>query len=139
MSAENSQTQNLKRYKISDSWKDDISVTLEVDHDKLTQERAEMFLRFWTGAADRIEEEDGNAVRAAIRSFGVDAIYHMLGDLGASFNGGHTATHWSHKIRDNEGFGGEDGTPHGWIGIRIIAAEAQSPSYDEVEIKELSA
>lgn len=132
-------TENIKRYKVTDAWDSDINVTLEVDHDKLTPERAELFLRFWTGADDQIETEDGNVVRAAIRSFGVDCIYHMLGDLGASFNGGHAAAHWSQKIRDNEGFGGEDDTPHGWIGIRVIAAEAQSPSFDEVELTELSA
>jgi hypothetical protein len=127
---------NIKTYTVSESWGDKLEIKLEVDHDKLTPERAEMHLRFWSGAEDQIAEEDGNAVRAAIRSFGVNAIYHMLGDLGASFSGGRVADQWSKKIRDLEGYGGEDGTPYGWLGIRILSAQAQSPSFDEVELKE---
>lgn len=128
----------LKTYKVSETFGDRFEITLEVDHEKLTPERAEEHLRFWTGADDQIEDEDGDAVRAAIRSFGVNAIYHMLGDLGAQFSGGWVANEWSKKIRDNEGYGGEDDTPHGWLGIRILSAQAQSPSFDEVELKEIA-
>jgi hypothetical protein len=129
---------NIKKYKVSEAWGDSLEVTLEVDHDKLTPELAETHLRFWTGADEQIGEEDGDAVRAAIRAFGVNAIYHMLGDLGASFSGGWVAGEWSKKIRDFEGYGGEDGTPYGVLGIRILSAEAQSPSFDEVELKEIA-
>lgn len=128
---------NIKQYKVSESWGDNLEVTLEVDHDKLTPERAEEHLRFWSEADDKIDEEDGNAVRAAIRDFGVNAIYHMLGDLGAKFSGGWIADNWSKKMRDHEGYGGEDDTPYGWIGIRILSAQAQSPSFDEVELAEI--
>lgn len=127
---------NIKTYTVSETWGDRFEIKLEVDHDKLTPEHAEMHLRFWSGADDQIAEEDGNVVRAAIRSFGVNAIYHMLGDLGASFSGGRVADQWSKKIRDMEGYGGEDDTPYGWLGIRILSAQAQSPSFDEVELKE---
>lgn len=129
---------SIKTYTVSESWGDNFEIKLEVDHDKLTPERAEQHLRFWTGADDQIEEEDGNAVRAAIRAFGTNAIYHMLGDLGATFAGGWVAEQWSKKMRDFEGYGGEDGTPYGWIGIRILSAKAQSPSYDELELKEVA-
>ena len=128
----------IKRYTIKQAWGDH-SVTLEVDHSTLTPERADQHLRFWTGADDQIDEEDGNVVRAAIRSFGVNAIYHMLADYGASFKDGAVAKIWSEKMRDLEGYGGETGTPYGWLGIRIVAAEAQSPSFDEVELEELPA
>lgn len=129
---------SIKTYTVSESWGDNFEIKLEVDHDKLTPERAEQHLRFWTGAEDQIEEEDGNAVRAAIRAFGANAIYHMLGDLGATFAGGWVAEQWSKKMRDFEGYGGEDGTPYGWLGIRILSAKAQSPSYDELELKEVA-
>lgn len=131
-------TSQIKRYTIKQAWGDH-SVTLEVDHATLTPERAEQHLRFWTGADDHIAEEDGDVVRAAIRAFGVNAIYHMLADYGASFKDGAVAKIWSEKMRDIEGYGGETGTPYGWLGIRIVAAEAQSPSFDEVELEEISA
>lgn len=108
-----STTSQIKRYTIKQAWGDH-SIKLEVDHAILTPERADMHLRFWTGADDQIAEEDGDVVRAAIRAFGVNAIYHMLAD-----------------------YGGETDTPYGWIGIRIVEAEAQSPSFDEVELEEL--
>lgn len=127
---------NLKKFKVDAAFKD-CSVTLEVDIDKLTDERAGMFLRFWTGADDQIADEDGNLIRAAIRNFGVNAMYHMLRDFGASFSGGYQAEHWSKEMRDMEGYGGEDGTPHGWIGIRVLAAEAESPSWDECSLDEV--
>lgn len=126
-------TEAIKQYTVKNTL-GDTEVTLEVDHAKLTHERAEMHLRFWTSADEYIEEENGDSVRAAIRSFGVDAMYHMLGDLGASFTGGFMADKWSKKMRVMEGYGGEDGTPHGWLGIRIIAAQVQSPSFEEVEL-----
>ncbi|MCF4980766.1 DUF2528 family protein [Pseudomonas gessardii] len=128
----------IKRYKIEQTWGGNHSVTLEVDHETLTTERALEHLRFWTGADDKISEEDGDAVRAAIRDFGVNAIYHMLADFGADFKDEATAKRWSEKMRDMEGYGGETATPYGWLGIRIIAAEAQSPSFEEVELKEVA-
>jgi hypothetical protein len=127
---------DIKRYTVKDQW-GDLSVTLEADHAILTPERAEMFLRFWTSADEHIDTEDGDAVRAAIRAFGTDTMYHMLGDLGASFKNEAVADIWSKKMRDIEGFGGEDETKYGWIGIRIISAEVQSPSFDEVELNEI--
>lgn len=127
----------IKRYTIKQAWGDH-SIKLEVDHAILTPERADMHLRFWTGADDQIAEEDGDVVRTAIRAFGVNAIYHMLADYGASFKDARTAKHWSEKMRDLEGYGGETDTPYGWIGIRIVEAEAQSPSFDEVELEELA-
>lgn len=127
---------HIKRYTIKQT-EGDHSVTLEVDHTILTPERAEQHLRFWTGADDQIADEDGDVVRAAIRSFGVNAIYHMLAGYGASFTGGQAAKIWSEEIRSNEGYGGETDTPYGWLGIRILAAQADSPSFDEVELEEL--
>ncbi|MBD1555252.1 DUF2528 family protein [Pseudomonas typographi] len=126
---------NLKKYKVDAAFKD-CSVTLEVDHDKLTTERAREHLRFWSGAEAMIDDEDRDAVRAAIRDFGVNAMYHMLGDLGASFSGGYQAERWSKELREMEGYGGEDGTPHGWIGIRVLAADAESPGWDDCELEE---
>lgn len=127
---------NLRRYKVDAAFKE-CSVILEVDTDKLTIERAEMFLRFWTGAEGKIADEGGDVVRAAVRDFGVNAMYHMLGDMGASFSGGHQAERWSKEMRDMEGYGAEDGTPHGWLGIRVVAADAESPSWDECSLDEV--
>lgn len=129
---------NLKTYKVDAAFKD-CWVKVEVDHDKLTAERAELFLSFWTDWEDKVSDENDDPVRAAIRDFGVNAMYHMLGGLGASFNGGYQADRWSKELRENEGYGGEDGTPHGWIGIRVVAAEAESPAWDDCDLAEVAA
>lgn len=129
---------SIKRYKVEHQWHDH-NVTLEVDHDTLTPERAELFLRFWTSGADNISDEDGDAVRAAIRSFGATAIREMLSEYGATFTGAFNANIWSKKIRDIEGHGGENDTPHGWIGIRIVKADVDDIGFDDVAIKEIEA
>ena len=126
----------IRKYTVTETWGDRFEISLEVDHEKLTPERAEMHLRFWSGADEKISDENDDPVKAAIREFGTNAIYHMLGDLGAKFSGGWVAAEWSKKMRDMEGYGGEDETPYGWLGIRILSADAQSPSYDDLELKE---
>lgn len=126
---------HIKRYIVEDSWKE-YSVTLEVDHSILTQERARDYLSFWSGGYDFAYQEGGDSVRGMIRFFGANAIREMIASYGATFSNQDSGEYWSERIRDEEGFGGEGDTPFGYIGIRIVAADVETVGFDDVELKE---
>ena len=131
---------NIKRYRVFEPMSD-YEVTLEVDHDTLTPELAQQINKFWTCHEDRAEAEDGDPVRTVIRMFGSEAAVMMVSDGwgGASFGtlNEEAGARWSIKFRDQEGWGGENDTPFGLCGIRIVAASAQPPGYDEFELHQV--
>lgn len=130
----------IKRYTVAHEWHDH-TVTLEVDHDRLTAENAALYLTFWTGGNEFSEDERGDAVRGLVRFFGAVAMRQILAEYGATFDASseEAGRIWSAQIRETEGFGGEDGTLFGCIGIRIVAADVEAPSFDDVALKELTA
>ena len=132
---------NIKRYKVSQIF-GDYEVWLEVDHSILTPARAKEINEFWSGAKDRIEDEDGDETRAVLRLAGSTAVRVILTDwLGGAFftvEDTDAGRIWSEKFRALEGWGEEDETPFGWCGIRIIRAEAELPSFDDFELKEVA-
>lgn len=132
-------TATTKRYTVKHEWHDH-TVTLEVDHARLTAEEAALYLTFWTGGDEFTEDESGDPVRALVRYFGTVAMRQILAEYGATFNESHkeAARIWSKQIRDTEGFGGEDGSPFGPIGIRILAADVETTDFDDVKLQELS-
>lgn len=137
---------NIKRFTVKDTWKD-YEVTLEVDLDRLTSERAELINSFWSGDKYRLRQENGDVVKAVIRLAGQTLINTMLCQGGANFYE-HTkgafndnpGVIWSRDdLHNEEGWGGpveEDG--FGWCGIRVVAAEVSMPSYDEVTLSEVA-
>lgn len=137
--AESSSTSNIKRYKVSQEWAD-FEVFVEVDHNVLTPERANDINRFWSGDDDRVQEENGDVVRAVIRMFGAWAAGMILRGFGANFGTkNEDAAHMlSVQFRGEEGWGGENGTPFGWCGIRIVAATVECPGFDEFEVREVA-
>lgn len=136
-----SEQTNLKRYKVKDSWKD-YEVTLEVNLDRLTTERAELINSFWTSAEDRLDEEDGDIIRTVIRLAGLEVICEMLEDGGADFSGdcnSYPARSSTWALHNKEGWGGKiDGDDFGWCGIRVIAADVQLTRFEDVALAELS-
>lgn len=136
----------IKRYTVEESWKD-YSVTLEVDHSILTAERAKMINDFWSNNDHRESEEDGDVVRAVIRFAGSNLINMMLRHGGTDFNektrrpifNDSPGPIWTKDLHDEEGWGGtEDENPFGWCGIRVIAASVDTPSFDDVELKDIT-
>lgn len=131
---------NIKRFKIKDTWKD-YEVTLEVNLDRLNAERAQLINSFWTGADDRLDEENGNVVHAVIRLAGHELICQMLNDGGASFSQGDDkwlVNRVSKELHDEEGWGGDgDGDGFGWCGIRVIAADVSMPCFEELTLSEI--
>lgn len=140
-------TANIKRFKVKDTWKD-YEVTLEVNLDRLTPERAEMINSFWSGDDYRLREEKGDTVRAVIRLAGQRLINAMLSQGGSEFSestkgalfGDNPGPIWTQDdLHNEEGWGGtveEDG--FGWCGIRVVAAEVFVPGFDDVALSEIA-
>lgn len=132
---------NIKRFKVKDISKD-YEVILEVDLERLTVERATAINTFWTGADDRVDEEDGDVVRAVIRMAGHEVICELLEDRGGHFTTtchGFPAQASTERLHSREGWGGEvDGDNFGWCGIRVLAADVQLPDFEEVALVELA-
>ncbi|GGE50367.1 MAG TPA: DUF2528 domain-containing protein [Pseudomonas sp.] len=132
---------NIKRYKVSETF-GEFEVRLEVDHSILTPARAKEINEFWGSPEDRIAAEKGDEVKAVIRLAGSRAAAMIISDGwgGASFGSGRPEAGeiWSKQFRAQEGWGGEEDTPFGWCGIRIIAADVEMPGFDDFELKEVA-
>ncbi|ATR85201.1 single-stranded DNA-binding protein [Pseudomonas sp. HLS-6] len=132
-------TPNIKRFKVKDTWKD-YEVTLEVNLDRLTPERAELINSFWTSAEDRLAEEDDDVVRTVIRLAGLEVICEMLEDGGADFSSdsnSYPARSSTWALQNKEGWGGKIvGDEFGWCGIRVVAADVQLPGFEDVALSE---
>jgi hypothetical protein len=133
----------IKRYIVRDFWKD-YSVTLEVNHEILVNERATMINEFWSNHADRLSAEQGDVVKSVVRYFGFTMMRIMLAEGGADFGinykcpvtGGHPGRYWSEDLHNEEGWGGDNhANPYGWCGIRVIAADVDAPTFDDVELE----
>ena len=81
-------------------------------------------------------------VRAVIRLYGARLIGMLLQSGGRHFDhqtNAACAEVWTVDMCVLEGWGGEDGTPHGWCGIRALSAEVVVPGFDGVELHEVKA
>lgn len=131
------------QYKVKETWKD-YEVTLEVNHDILTEEVATLINQFWSGNDWRLSAEDGDVVRVVIRLFGSSMIQTMLSYGGARFSstfkspitGDNPGRYWTEDQQNEEGWGGtQDGHPYGFCGIRVIAADVETLGFDDVELE----
>ncbi|AQT97517.1 hypothetical protein B1R45_22725 [Pseudomonas azotoformans] len=130
---------------VKETWKE-YQVTLEVNHDVLTEETASLINGFWSNADDRLSAENGDVVRTVIRLFGQTMICRMLSEGGASFSittknlmtGDNPGPFWTEDLHNEEGWGGNEPGPYGFCGIRVIASDVETPSYDDVELVEVS-
>lgn len=113
---------------------EDYAITLDVDREVLTVEKATLMNDFWSGNEDRLSAENGDVVRVMVRLFGVAAIRHMLADGGASFGSGQadTAGYWLKRVlrEEHEGWYGPDE-----LGITIVTADVYVPDFDDVSME----
>ncbi|MDZ7870749.1 MAG: DUF2528 family protein [Rheinheimera sp.] len=123
---------NVKTYRVKEDWKD-YEVWLEVDHDVLTPELAELINNFWNGGKERVKAEQGSVIKAVIRFAGYIVINEMLAQGGASFRKSSTAAIklWSDWLAEQEGW------PE--LGIRVVYGEVETTDFDSVELSEVSA
>lgn len=128
------------QYKVKEVWKD-YEVTLEVNHAVLTVEVATLINQFWSDDHWRLAAENGDVVRTVIRLFGSSMIQIMFSEGGASFSsasrsGDHPAPYWTADLHNEEGWGGtQGGDPYGFCGIRVIAADVETPGFHDVELE----
>ncbi|WP_228022208.1 MULTISPECIES: DUF2528 family protein [unclassified Pseudomonas] len=117
---------NLKKHTLMDSWKD-WSITLEVDHDILTIERATEINEFWTSAEERLSDEDGDVVMVVIKMAAKHLVYAFLEMGGGVCSDERAAGHWTRdNLQNDEGWGGTvKGSAFGWCGIRLVSADIE--------------
>lgn len=117
---------NLKRFTLSDSWKD-WQLTLEVDLDILTVERATEINEFWSDADYRLSKANGDVVRAVIKMAAGSFVYAFLEIGGACVTKDEGGNNWTTTgLHNQEGWGGsEEGNPFGWCGIRLVSADVE--------------
>jgi len=129
---------NIKRFLVKEDWKD-YQVTLEVDMEVLTDEKATMINDFWTGSKDRLGECNGDVRATVVRLFGQNAICTFLQDGGVCTNTDWVLNRISKELRGEEGWGGEDDDAglFGWCGIRVVSADVEMPSFDDLELSEI--
>lgn len=115
---------NLQKFTLGDSWKD-WQLTLEVDLDILTEERATEINEFWSGDDDRLRDADGDVIRAVIKLAAERLVFALLRVSGGIVFGDEQAAIWTKQdLHDEEGWGGsEEGNPFGWCGIRLVTAD----------------
>lgn len=119
----------VKTYQVIADWFSDAEISLQVNHDVLTQELATEINRFWSGAADRLDLEDGDVVRAVIHLFGAEAIRYFMAEGGASFGSLETGRYWTDKVLKEQAEGWPDCDS---LGILITAAEVPVVCYGDV-------
>lgn len=118
---------SIKQYTLKDVWRD-WEVVLEVDHAKLNDERATLINQFWSGDDHRLDDSGGDVVKAVIKLAGEQLITALLKTGGGMVNKSNTdsAGYWTRDdLHNEEGWGGADGTPFGWCGIRLISADVE--------------
>lgn len=113
-----------RRFKLEAGF--DLSVTVEVDMDKLTPELATEINSFWSGADDVLGAADGDVVLAAVLRSGpylMGAVLQGYNEFGAQ-----------KELDESEGW-----PPNGEHGIRIIDFEIPDMDADMIDVTEIAA
>lgn len=122
----------IKTFKVQAEYNDMMYVLLQVDTDKLTPEQATYTNDLYgpyslNGGQGRIEDEDGDVVRAVVRLFGALAIQQMLLAGGACFKARGSQA-WRNRLE------AELALDFSSNGIRVIEAQVEIPDFDTVEL-----
>lgn len=128
---------SLEKFLVSDQ-NATFFVTLEVDRTKLTTELTTEINDFWSGNDDRVDSMDGDVVKAVIKLYGLRLIAMMLRDGGEQFVRPDGAALWTQRMQQEEGWPGGDDTPHGALGMRVVAADVLIPGFDECDLDEVT-
>ncbi|WP_371356141.1 DUF2528 family protein [Pseudomonas chlororaphis] len=117
---------NLKQYTLKDAWKD-WDITLEVNHDQLTVERATLINEYWSDSKWRLSEANQDVVMAVIKMAARQLVFAFLEIGGGTCNTTEAAGYWTRdNLHNQEGWGGTEGNePFGWCGIRLVSADIE--------------
>lgn len=113
------------RYKLSAGWTEEISVTVEVDLDLLTNQLAEEINNFWACADEVLAAAAGEIVLAAVRRAGPYLIGAVL--EGKTIEGAQA------ELDEAEGW-----PTQGKHGIKIIDFEVPAMGSADLELQELN-
>lgn len=112
-----------KIYKLSSGL--DVSLTVEVDLEKLTPALAAEINDFWSGADDVLRAAGGDVVEAAVRRAFPSLISY-------AFDGWNSLGMVS-RLEEQEGWPGE-----GWGGIRVLDVDIPDLDSDGIEVEVLA-
>lgn len=120
---------NIKRYEIDYDWK--ANVTIEIDHDIVTDEALHELNNFWSSADWRIQRA-GSVLNAVLKMLAREIMV-------IQFSAGYT-TEYLIKQFDWDSGNGQEGWPpmDGSQGIKIINTEDLDIDYDDMSIEEKS-
>lgn len=113
-----------KRYKLAVGFGEEISVTVEVDHDVLTPELAKEINDFWTSADEVLAAANDDIVLAAVRRAGPYLIGAVL--EGCNLYGAQK------ELDEAEGW-----PPRGAHGIKIVDFEIPDMGSVDLEMEEI--
>jgi len=120
-------------YLVTATWFDDAQVHLQVDLDVLTPALATEINTFWSGAEGRLNDENGDVVRAVVRLFGVCAIQYFMenGGVGAQASE-EVSRYWTGAVikAQGEGWPGLD-----QLGILITSAHVGVVEFEDVQLE----
>ncbi len=125
---------DIKRYEIN--WNDCAFMTVEVDHSKVTEEALHETNNFWSGAEDRIDDEDGSVLNAVLK---------MLANacFTEAWSGGWGVSRVVDRFDYDCKFGngGIEGWPKmdGSSGIKLIACDVSLFTPHDTQVKEVTA
>lgn len=120
-------------YLVTASWFDDAQVRLQVNLNVLTPELATEINTFWSGANDRLSDEDGDVVRSVVRLFGVCAIQYFMRNGGANASASDEVSRiWTADViaAQGEGWPGVDA-----LGILIKSVVVRVVDFDDVSLE----
>lgn len=117
---------NIKRYEIDYDWK--ASVTVEIDHDIVTEAELHNLNNFWSNAEWRIKQH-GGVLNAVLKALAWRVIYIQFTE-GYTIEGLIEQFDWNSR-------NGQEGWPpmDGSHGIKIIDTEDLEIDYDDMSIK----
>ena len=117
---------NIKRYEIDYDWK--ANVTVEIDHDIVTDDALHELNNFWSNAEWRVEQHDG-VLNAVLKMLAREIIF-------IQFTAPYTIDRIIKQFDWDSGNGQEGWPPmDGSHGIKIIDTEDLDIDYDDMSIK----
>ena len=124
----------IKKYKVSHD--SGAEMTVEIDHSIMTENELHELNNFWSGAKDRLSDEDGNILEVALKLL-LERVLSVQFEGGLNTQGVINAFDWDYP----HGNGGQEGYPKldGSIGIKLLDVEGFEFLTCDMSISEVQA
>lgn len=125
---------NIKRYEINHD-DTDFYMEVEIDHDKFTEQAQNEINEFWSGADDRLGEENGNLLHAVLKLL-AHTVMCLQVEYRYNTSGIVRAFDWDAEFgpRGQEGWPKMDGSD----GIKIVHVGEVEFAPSDMDVREVS-